>query len=378
VLAVSSRIIARAGLNGFLRRPGTCQHPLRYLLLTHFVGLRLSELSQPIDSYIRPFGRAPWPCLNQTSDHFGHPLIKDCVVAPTAGGRSLVGRFTCQQCEMSYLRVGPDRLPDDRFRRYRIPNYGAVWENTLRQLWDARHISFRALCGILGVDSRTARRQASRLGLAAVLPGSARNHLPDQRPKMAPGPKKSVATVKSAWLAGMLAHPKASKTQLRQMRPDLYALLYRYAKEWLNKYSPICARDNSRKIVNWVRRDRQLSNSLNKAPVRLLNRIPLVRLTRTALLRESSALWALGEKRKLLPLAHRTLDRLTESRTDFAARRIIAVAELCSVESEVTPEWALVRKAGLRPDMIQDPAVRNALARVRRQEPLVVPFHEGD
>ncbi len=110
-----------------LRKPRGYQHPLRYVLLLHFVGSSPNHFfaSGPLS---HPFGRAPWPCLNLLSGHYGALTIEDCEVRPSWNGRTLVGFFTCNQCGMQYKRNGPDTQLYDRMRRDHIPEYGPVWE----------------------------------------------------------------------------------------------------------------------------------------------------------------------------------------------------------------------------------------------------------
>lgn len=346
-----------------LRNSKSCQHPLRYLLLIHFTGLKLSELSWaddfPVESL--PFGRSPWPCLNKASDHYGNSTIDQCVIAPTRGGRSLAGRFECSVCGMTYVRIGPDKQLAHRLKRHSIPQYGHVWEHRLSELWTDPAVSIRGLCRILGVDSRTARLQAVRLGFAASRPGSRLTQAPKEPGKVRPGPEKDMSQAKSEWLQLRLRQPEDRRTQLRKLRPDLYTALYRHARTWLEENSPLPGRNNCHVAVDWAQRDCEIEGRILDAASRLRKFAPPVRLTLTALLREAGVVWAIGKKLQMMPKTQACLQRETESRTQFAIRRIKAVAAAYNMNGADVPLWVVARKAGLRPEVMKDSSVENAL-----------------
>jgi hypothetical protein len=348
-----------------LRHSRSCQHPLKYLLFIHFSGLKLSELSlaESFDAGTQPFGRSPWPCLNKASDHYGSSTIDRCEIAPTRGGRNLACQFACDVCGMTYVRIGPDKQISDRLRRHSIPQYGPVWEGRLSELWTDPKISIRGLCRILGVDSNTARRQALRLGFDASRPGSRLTRTPKEHGKVRVGPQRDISQAKSEWLQLCLHWPEASRTQLRKLRPDLYTALYRHARTWLKENSPLPTRSHGHVVVDWAQRDREIEGRIPDAASRLRQRIPPVRVTPTALLREAGAVWAIGKKLRLMPKTQTYLQREAESRTQFAIRRIEAVAAANTTNGAELPLWVVARKAGLRPEIKNDPSVESALKR---------------
>lgn len=142
------------------------QHPVRYLLICHFLGKRLATLQRwarnPADV---PFGSGPWPCLNRTCKHHGEDTIHAIVIQTSNNARSVQGTFVCEQCGMTYTRLGPDHSHADRWRKYKIPSYGKVWEDLLNELWGRNGVSLQGLARKLGVDTRTVLKQARRLGL---------------------------------------------------------------------------------------------------------------------------------------------------------------------------------------------------------------------
>ncbi len=350
-----------------LRHSRSCQHPLKYLLFIHFSGLKLSELSlaESFDAGTEPFGRGPWPCLNKASNHYGSSTIDRCEIAPTRGGRSLAGQFACDVCGMTYVRIGPDKQISDRLRRHSIPQYGPVWEGRLSELWTDPKISIRGLCRILGVDSRTARLQAVRLGYDVSRPGSRLTQEPKEHGEVHVGPQRDILQAKSEWLQLQSHQPGANRTQLRKLQPSIYMLLYRHARTWLEEHSPVPARSNCRVAVDWAQRDCEIEGRIPDAAQRLRQSVPPVRLTPTALLREAGAVWAIGKKLQLMPKTGACLRRESESRVEFAVRRIEAVAAQYRGKNADASSWLIARKAGLRPEIMKDPSVDLALKRRR-------------
>jgi hypothetical protein len=315
------RTTKESWIERLLMQRRSCQHPLRYLLFAHFTGLRICETIKLGCTSPQPFGQGPWPCLNKAADHHGAPTIDNCQITATKNGRSLAGYFSCLQCDMVYVRIGPDRALSERTRRHRIPQYGGVWDNRLRQVWDDPNTSLRQLCRMLGVDPRTAQKQAYRLGLPLGRPRNRGGGGTLQRAHIPSGPKRDVADVQSEWISLCCHMPMATISQLRKSRPDLYTFLQRHAHRWLKCHAPTRSQPRHRRYLDWNTRDAVIAAKVDEAAARLRTWDPPVWLTRTALLREAGFLWVSRQKLKLLPHTVVALENLTETRIDFAVRR---------------------------------------------------------
>lgn len=347
-------------LERMLRANDGCQHPVRYLLMLRFVGLRLPDLvnPEPVD---RPFGRSPWPCLNKASNHFGGPTIRSCEVTVTRNGRSLLSTFRCSECGMVYQRIGPDQTLSDRLRRSHIPVYGHVWERRLVELWAVPDMSLRALAKILGVDPRTVCLQARRIGLSVG--GTARRCTEDSlsRKTTPHGPRRDAAVARQDWLLLQKELPFAHMSQLRAARPDLYAFLQRHDLVWVCQNAPDRAKPKRVLRVDWVERDQLVAHEVNAAAIRLKLVTPPVRLTMTSLLREAGFIWVVGRKLMRMPMCRVVLAAQAESRRDYAIRRIRTILAECSGQSRTPSYWSLVRRAGLRPDLLCDKMIQELL-----------------
>jgi hypothetical protein len=348
-------------LERLLRNPVDGHYTLHHLLLIRFLNMKLSDLAQPFRT-THPFGTSPWPCLNHAASHFGAPTISNCNVSVRNNGHGLCGVFSCPDCGMVYERNGPDRGAADRIRRDHIPTYGPVWDEMLLCGWHDVTIPLRGLSRLLGVDPLTVRRQARRLGLPPTRPGS-RGALP-LRPVVGVchGPIKDSKARKTMWLQLRKQLPGASTTELRRSAPAVYAFLRRYYSDWLNKYQPyrnskICGRNR----VDWSARDANLTARIGSAARRLLLVSPPVRLTRTAILREAGVVWVCGRKTELLPRTIAALSKLAEDRIGFAIRRIQLAAATAKSHGESMSTWVLIRKAGIRTDLVTIKPVQEAI-----------------
>lgn len=330
-----------------VRSPKTSQHPVRHLLLARFLGTSMTDVLSGI-SPTSPFGQPPWPCLNPAADHFGQSRITQVEIRFPLRARKPVGTFACD-CGFIYTRRGPDRSPDDRFRRTRVKAFGPVWEERLRVL-SSQQVGLR----------ESARRMRAD-------PASVSRHLAGQRVSAkSAAPAIPSEQEKQELLTLMAQFPDLGRTRLRQKAPALFAWLRRHARDWL--YASLPAHQHSRQAearVDWFRRDLTTVKQLKDAARRLLTKPGRsVRLTRTALTKAARLQSLMPLYSKLLPRSVVVLTQLVESREEFAIRRLLRAAdELRSVQG-VVRSWELIRKAGIRPELRTSPAVSSCIAKI--------------
>jgi hypothetical protein len=141
------------------------QHPLHHILVMRFLGASIETFFQSTIDPPLPFGKGPWPCLNPVCEQYRMLCIEGYSVREKSLKGCPVGLFACSCCGFTYGRVGPDRLPEDAFRRDRIPCYGRLWDLKLCEWWLDPSISIENMARRLGVDPITVKRQAKRLTL---------------------------------------------------------------------------------------------------------------------------------------------------------------------------------------------------------------------
>lgn len=138
-------------------------HTLQHLLIIQWLGYSVSDfVSLCVES--KPFGKGPWPCLNSACRYFKHDVIRKCEVRRNTRGR-IAGIFSCNGCGFSYLRRGPDREPQSRYRIGQVLNRGAAWENAFIELWNEDGQTLKEMGKRFGISFLTVKRHARRLGL---------------------------------------------------------------------------------------------------------------------------------------------------------------------------------------------------------------------
>lgn len=155
--------------NGWLARLTTSDRdthpPLHHILTIHFLGLTAEAFfGQKIEPYA-PFGGGPWPCLNIVCKHYQQGSITELQIKYTQKkDNRCIGIFACV-CGFTYSRVGPDKSPEDLFRKDKVISYGSIWEARLRELWLDPTITRRDIARSLQIGEQTVTRYALKLGL---------------------------------------------------------------------------------------------------------------------------------------------------------------------------------------------------------------------
>jgi Tn7-like transposition protein D/TniQ len=326
--------------------------PIRYLLMTLFVSMPIEKLLEHCETDQYPFSSPPWPCLNPTCIDFDRNSIVECQIAPTWNSHRLRGEFLCATCGMTYVRFGPDTSENERHSRANIPIYGRNWDQQLADLWQDDGYSLRRLSKILGVDPRTARRQAERLSLAPRA-----NFRTNVMCKEQPAEQRAEQTVGAArgeWLNLKAQHPEMGRTTLRKQASRLYSFLWRHDREWLKDSMPATrARAVRCNRIDWSESDQAASTSIEAAAQYVLAQSPPVRLTKATLLRTSGNIRLDNKQLAKMPQATLTLNGLAESRVEFAKRRLLRAEEILADCHVPAAQSRLLRLARISSNIIR-------------------------
>lgn len=343
-----------------VRSPKGTQHPLKHLLLIRFLGLSVNVfLRSPTPL---PFGKGPWPCLNRAANHFRQSVIASCEVSYTKDHGKPVGTFACD-CGFAYARTGPDTEQEDKFRIDRMVAFGEVWFSHLQALWQDEGMSLRGLSRRLGVDPRTAKRQAEFTGLTD-------KRSKDKEPATSQE-QCSRRDYRAEWLGLQAAHPKAGRTELRALLPDVYAGLYRNDKAWLERTSPkpkIAASPQMK--AKWQALDEELAKGVGEVIIYMRSQEERpARITVTSVGRELGRLSIFQKHLDKLPKTAEALNRNVDTRESFAVRRVEWTLRYCHKQGISPERWQFARLAGLRPELLHTAVIEQALANALRQLP---------
>lgn len=137
ILQMTQNTIRKTNNSNWLLKMGwnkaTIEDPLKHILLMRFLRLSPDVLFNQNIEYL-PFGKGPYSCLNPVCVQYEKEIIENVEIRNSYKTKSPIGYFTCPECGFSYLRRGPDKKIEDRYRYSRIVDYGDYWREELMRL----------------------------------------------------------------------------------------------------------------------------------------------------------------------------------------------------------------------------------------------------
>jgi hypothetical protein len=337
-----------------VRRPKGSQHPLKHLLLLHFLGL-------DVDTFLKDGAHKSekkhqsWPCLNPAANHYGRPVIPAPRKTYRRTNGNTYGIFACD-CGFSYRCP----LDDDPFAKARVLTFGALWEDLLRELNQMPGVSLLEAARTLKVDPGTIHNHATRLNLSRwAKPGSVKELLV---------PCRDLHLIhRRTWMKHKKDNPDKSRTELRCTLPGIYTWLYRHDREWLQEHQP----EPRQKVpdfqtrVNWDVRDGTLVSRVATVVEQLKMRSdPLIRASATAVGRELGCLSWLQKHPEKIPKTRDRINNLAEDRMAFACRRLLHTWDGFNAAGIRPKAWELLREARIRDDISKHPVIQSLIERL--------------
>lgn len=343
------------------------QHPLRHLLLMTFLGVTAEEVLIAFSEY-KPFGDAPWPCLNQATAHYKQPEVVECHIVD--GAKKNLGKpfgtFKCA-CGFVYTRTGPDQCNEDRFRVSSVQAYGQVWEDMLRELWEDTTITIREVASKLGVNELTVKRRAIQLGLTYPrdTPGSrVASGLVLDRYKIVRKPlAEELKSRRSEWLAVRKANPKAGRLQLQKIAPYLLEWLRKNDAAWLKTHLPSIKKWVPPTVrVDWKTADVELAAAVKAEALRLKDIAGApVRVSITAIVKQVGRRAWVEKHLDKLPLTAKIIKEYVETLEAFKIRKVLWIEQCYRREGTCPTRFQFTMRAGLINQIDKTPTVQNAI-----------------
>jgi hypothetical protein len=356
----------------YILRTKHTTHPLQHLLMIQALGYTAKEFFHECislthrlgENITAPFGKAPWPCLNKTSEHYRQGTIVEYQLTYTREPNSRPkGIFACN-CGFAYARVGPDISDEDKYRSYRVESYGSLWDATLTRLWADSSLSVKDICDSVGLGFWEAlRKQATRLGLTFPRIGpkglsgkSGPSNVSTYLCKRIPGPR-ALSVYRREWLEGIKKNPEARSTKAL-IRDKTLALIYRrllkHDPQWLDANALqsdrsvlTLARANSSERY-WERLDLRLAPRVEEAAQRLREKVGRpVRISQTAIMRESILKTHAFKYLNKLPKTSGVLAKYVEAPAELTVRRLQWAAARFREERIVPTKTKLMNRAGI-------------------------------
>lgn len=323
-----------------LRKPRAAHHPLRHLLVTHFLGLSVNEFFEDAEAH-----------LTRVNEKATRTLCPNPACSRQQRGRSTCrpaspGVLQCSACGFTYKpATGPQS-------RRRVIVYGSAWEAELRRLVTTTDVSLRQIARLLDADPKTIQREAEGLGVWREgwthPPVTASRHNPTQRACA------STALHRATWLRLRREYPHEGTQALRSRAPATYTHLYRYDSGWLDANRPARPKPIPRAPrVDWTARDAEVLRSTQAAVKNIVETSERpVRILRTTIARRIGHVSLLEQHLSRLPRTAVFLAAATESSIDYGLRKLRWAAERFAKEGRQPADWELTRRAALRPEQI--------------------------
>ncbi len=332
-------------------RSNIIQHPIRHLLLMHFLGVTAEEFFTSFVEY-RPFGSGPYPCLNKASDHYGEPKIPNCEIFDNTVKKKRgqpLGVFACD-CGFVYQRVGSDRSEKARFTYSSVKEYGKTWENKLEELWTDLSFPVTEVAGIFGVSDLLIVRHAIRLGLPMNYPG-ARTVLGYKRRR---NPRKTfselLAKHRRKWLKTVKKHSGSTRQELMDKAGTLYLWLLRHDSDWFERHLPKTEiTSGTGRSTDWRSIDDELSKEVEQACRDILeSNDPILRVGITEIIKRVGKQSWLEKRDEKLPKTAGVINRYSETLEDFMLRRIRRIEESLIEEGNTVSRSGFIERARLK------------------------------
>jgi hypothetical protein len=248
--------------------------------------------------------------------------------------------------------------------------YGPLWEAKLKEIWSNPLISVREAARMLGTDAGVVRGQAKRLGLSdphtctKIAPSQVTRDVGQIHAVHIVGPDL-LKQYRSNWLLAIEEHPNSGMRQLiRKYASKEYQWLHRHDKEWLKMHSPILEQRSipPRPQVDWVQRDKQFATEIHSFALTLKNtHSHPVRTSNELLLSNIKQKGLIQRNLHKLPLTAKTLEEFSETKEEFALRRIHWAAESFRRENLLPSRTSLSKRAGVWNAQKRWPSIERAI-----------------
>ncbi|WML58109.1 TnsD family transposase [Neobacillus sp. PS2-9] len=317
-------------LKALTRKHRKTFHPVRHILLIHFLGETLESIQHIENIKDNPFGDGPYICLNKAADHYERPIITKIEITSCSKTKQLIGTFKCE-CGFYYTRK---QEFSNVYKISRIKQFGTIWLNTVHDLIHTKKMSYRAVARQLDVDTNT------------IIKYSKEKHLIANKEK--PVDNDVCKIKKQEWVALIEKNKDHSITRIRRENPALYLFLYRNDKKWLNDNSPKKVRDSNKTIIDWDNRDLIIKNEILMAASHILKHEPPRRITISSIGSEIGKRTLLQKHMHKLPKSNAILNNYLEDTSVFQLRRVRFILSKLKERNEEITEWKVKRVAGLK------------------------------
>lgn len=347
------------------------QHPVRHLLFLQFCNYSFKDFVK-LPTEIKPFGNSPFPCLNPVADHFKEPVVEKVVITnKQKSDTEISGTFYCE-CGFIYRKFGRDEKGKRRFEFDRVVQFGNVWDNALKQIFEEGEPNLEETAKKFGVVERTLLRQIARLCLTDKYDSLKPKRLGKAIMSFEEIENKRIEYRKE-WLKMRKENSQLSRSKLRWVNETIHTWLYKNDKIWLQEnYPPLKEYPTGQKLVDWNARDEETAPKIKElaAELKALPGRPIF-VSKTILYRRLK-IANLLKRPEFVPKTMKALELYSETFEDYAFRRIEWGIEECVKKSKIINQYSFMKLTGVAPRCLENnPSVKikfyEALEEIKNQ-----------
>lgn len=325
-------------------------HPIRHLLLIHFLGIDIRKLLEENKIY-QPFGEGPWPCLNKAADHYLEDVVKDINITTDYKTRVPVGTFSCS-CGFIYSRKGPDKSECSRYRIGRKKAFGQKWEDKLHRYLQKESIGLRELARKMDCDPKIIQKYDQLFKTYRYTTKEGTTVEADVTNKIVEEDVNQLSMeeqYKNELIEMIRQYPESSRTQIRKQMPKQYIALYRINKQVLEEIlPPVRLSKGGKERVDWEARDDAILQQMKEVYEELQQRKPIIRITLGNLSKPVGLENKLPKWVEKLPKTKAFVEDVVETVEAFQIRRCKVIIEEAEEKGEDIKTWQVQRRAGIR------------------------------
>lgn len=316
-------------------------HPIRHILFIMFLYKDFNSFFTDKIRECNPFGEAPWPCLNQVSDHYRQDVVKTCKLSPAKNNSKVVGTFYCG-CGFVYSRVGPDYDDSDRYRIGRIKEFGPMWREKLSEYSKSSKVSLRELSRKMHCDPMTVKKYLNNSDINE----SVRIKVKDTSMKNIY--RNNIETYCNENIDVM-------RSEIKTLFTKEYMWLYKHEKQLLYKILPPHKKSNKISYhVDWEMRDSDTLHELKAIFEELIKNHFVVHITKTQLIRRCDRHSMLEANVNKLLKCKNYLEFRCETNKEYHIRKVKRICRKYLKDKIQIKKWIVYRKAGIRKEYSAD------------------------
>lgn len=340
-----------------LRNQKLIVHPFKHILLSKFLGIKINELFSKKIEY-KPFGDSEWPCLNKICNNYLKPIIKEVKIRHNSHAKRPVGEFKCE-CGFTYLRIGPDKSEEDRYKVGKVKELGWLWEQKLTTLL-RKGLSLNTIEKKLSTSQNTIKKYAEKLGFNDYLNSRCRvkNTIKKSEKEELKMEKRNskIEMFRLKWIKTREENPEKSITELRLMNISLQDYLLKNDREWLyDNYPPKKKRTTGGAVVDWDKKDIEVFQKVKDAIENIKNSTGRPKkITITLIGKKIGMVQFLYSNIDRLPMTKEFIDNAVDTNKSYQIKKVKWAVEELMNEGEGVKWWKVYDKAGFNEKEIVD------------------------